>query len=237
MKNFDFDFLDDYTPKRRKYTKRKTIRKRNTYRKSKRSWDNDIELIMKLSFLISIFWYMTYFLFIKPNIESIKYYWTIVWVVWIILLFIFLIYLYNKRKKYKLLEEERLSHIPDFIRDLENKISLYKPLRYHSKEEPYQMELAWFLRSHFKTLDIEVSKNDSRPDIVIDNVAIEIKWPTNKWELRTIPDKIIRYLKDWDYLFIVLFKVEVDRDYYEEWVRDIYNTFENKRDKIFIIDL
>lgn len=227
----NFDIWDD-TSKKRRYTKRK-----KAYRKSKKATKKELDWITAWIVLIFIFLYMTYFLFIKPNIEAIKYYWTIAWVILVILWIIFLIYKYKKRKKSKLLEQERVDNIPTLIKDLDNKISSYKPLRYHSKEEPYQMELAWFLRNHFETLDIEVFKNDSRPDIVIDEIAIEIKWPTNKWELRTIPDKIIRYLKERDYLFIVLFKVEVDENYYKEWKEDIYNTFENKKDKIYIIDL
>ena len=228
----DYNIWDDYFPEKRKTTTRK---RRST--KTRRSTKKDTDKISALIVMILLFLYMTYRLFILPNIESIKYYWMIVWTILLVLLIIFFIYKINKKRKYKSLENDRIKNIPIFIKDLNSKISSYKPLRYHSKEEPYQMELAWFLRNNYKTLDIEVFKNNSRPDIVIDEIAIEIKWPTNRSELKTIPDKIIRYLKDWDYLFIVLFKVEISKKEFNEWKNDIYETFENKKSKIFIIDL
>jgi len=61
-------------------------------------------------------------------------------------------------------------------------------------------------------------------------------------ELKTIPDKIIRYLKTWDYLVIVLFNIEIvsnskkNIEIYQEWKSDIYRTFESQKDKIFIIE-
>jgi hypothetical protein len=60
--------------------------------------------------------------------------------------------------------------------------------------------------------------------------------------LKSLPDKINSYLPKWDYLFIVLFNIDIVND--EEKNEEIYkqkideileNTIEYKREKIFLI--
>ena len=200
------------------------------YRKSRKRKNDEINEIFAISFSIVLFWFFIYYNFILPNIENIKFYW-LIFIVWIlVILLLYILLKINKKKR-------RLKNIDNFILELYNEISLFKPLREYSSEEPYQLELAWFLKKTYNNLDIEITKWDTRPDIIIDNISIEIKWPTGKWELRTIPDKIMRYLKHWDYIIIILFNLNVDSKYYKDWKNDIYNTFSSNKNKIFIIDI
>ncbi len=62
--------------------------------------------------------------------------------------------------------------------------------------------------------------------------------------LKTIPDKINGYLTDWNYLFIVLFNIEIHpnpnenmRIYYEKKQEIVDNILESKKDKVFFIEI
>jgi len=116
-------------------------------------------------------------------------------------------------------EKERLiNRIIDEIRD-------FKPVREHHNEFSYQLELTGYLKAKFPNVDIEKTRGSSRPDIVIGDVAIEIKGPTRTEELQTIADKCMRYYQHFGELIIVLFEVNVYEPRYQEWVKGIKNTF------------
>lgn len=156
-------------------------------------------------------------------------------VVLIIIILISLTVLYFLFKKIRSIKNNKL--LPEKVSQIKEKIITFKPLRLYSKEEPYQIELSWYLKNFFPELNIEISKNYTRPDIIIWNIAIEIKWPTTFSELKTIPDKIIRYTKEWDYLIIVLFNMKISDEIYYNWKRDIEENFASKLDKIMFIEI
>lgn len=108
-------------------------------------------------------------------------------------------------------------------------IEEFKPARRYKNEFPYQVELVGYLKSKFPSTDIEQQKGSSRPDIVIGNVAIEVKGPTRTQDLKTIADKCMRYYQHFGELVIVLFEVDVYEPRYEEWKKGIKNTFPNVR--------
>jgi hypothetical protein len=86
----------------------------------------------------------------------------------------------------------------------------------------YQLNLHGWLKRTFPSTVIEEQKGSSRPDIVIDNtIAIEIKGPTGVEELKTIADKVIRYAQHFEGIIIVLFEVNVNEQYYQEWFNGI----------------
>lgn len=95
----------------------------------------------------------------------------------------------------------------------------FKPAREHLRlEYNYQLNLYGWLNKTFPTAKIEKQRGSSRPDIVIDDIAIEIKGPTKSRDLTTIADKCMRYGKKFpDELIIVLFEVETSNRFYEEW--------------------
>lgn len=106
----------------------------------------------------------------------------------------------------------------------------FKPLMpEYPNELPYHIDLARYLKNIFDNTKVEYQKGASRPDIVIDNIAIEIKGPTNGDALRTIADKCIRYPTHFNQgFFIVLFKVnDVTTRFYEEWKNNLMNHFPN----------
>jgi hypothetical protein len=216
---------------------RRTYRRRNY--NSKRLTNKDMDWIWLL--LLFIWFWTTYYYntYIKPNLDNIILFTKIF--VPIIIIIIGLIIFYKIKKK-KEREQEKIENTPAFLLELESRINWFKPLRNYKEEKLYQTELAGFLKSSYPYLHIEEAKDYSRPDIVIDNIAIEIKWPTNMAGLKSLPDKINSYLPKWDYLFIVLFNIDIVND--EEKNEEIYkqkideileNTIEYKREKIFLI--
>ncbi|MDD3145099.1 MAG: hypothetical protein PHV23_03215 [Candidatus Gracilibacteria bacterium] len=163
----------------------------------------------------------------------------------IILLIYILIKIIYKNIKLINNEKRKKEKFPQLILEIEEKIRGFKPLRSYNYEETYQIELAGYLKNNYPNLDIEKSIDYSRPDIIIDNIAIEIKGPTNMQALKTIPDKINSYLPKRDFLFIVLFNINIidyDKEknmdiYYEKKKEILENTIENKRDKIIFIEI
>lgn len=221
---------------RRKYYKKKSYRKRN-YNKN----HQEIDPVTWFVLWVGLFSFMTYNMFIKENIDNIVFFLKIFVPILFISAGLIIYYLHKKREKIK---QERIDSFPNFILELEDKIKNFKPLRNYNKEEPYQIELAGFLKNNYPTLDIEKSIHYSRPDIVIDNIAIEIKWPTHMSWLKTLPDKINSYIQKRDYLFIVLFNIDIVPDkekniqIYEDKKREILeNTLESKREKLFFIEI
>lgn len=210
---------------------------KNYYRKRRYSKKQNLDPIAFL-IVISLLWIIwIYQEFIKPNINIILPIFFILLISWISL-FIYL--KYEKIKK----EKARIANIPNFLKNLENKIKEFKPIRQYKEEKSYQLELVWFLKNNYPSLKIEEQKDYSRPDIIIDDIAIEIKWPTNMWGLKTLPDKINSYLPKWKYLFIVLFNISIVDDkeknleLYKNKKKEILeNTIESKRDKVFFIEI
>lgn len=220
---------------------KKYYKKRNNY-KSKKQDDAETKLIAIVIMIFLLWFYWIYNNYIKPNIDNILLLTKIF--IPILIISIVLIIIYKKKKK-KIIIEEQKEKFPQLILEIEEKIRGFKPLRSYNHEEPYQIELAWYLKNNYPNLDIEKSIDYSRPDIIIDKIAIEIKWPTNMQALKTIPDKINSYLPKRDFLFIVLFNINIidyDKEknmdiYYEKKKEILENTIESKRDKIIFIEI
>jgi hypothetical protein len=116
----------------------------------------------------------------------------------------------------------------DLLLELEKSIREFKPLRRYYQEILYQDSLASWLKSKFSDTDIEIQRGSSRPDIVVNDVAIEIKGPTSQRDLDSVPSKCMRYSQYFnDRVIIVLFDVQVSQSYYEEWKRGLEKTHPN----------
>ncbi|MEM3594603.1 MAG: hypothetical protein QXS27_07720 [Candidatus Jordarchaeaceae archaeon] len=115
--------------------------------------------------------------------------------------------------------------LPENVKRVVEALESFKPLRSYRNEDRYRMELVGWLKGKDLGADIEIQKGYSRPDIVINNIAIEVKGPTGKEELKTIADKCSRYTLHFDQLIVVLFEVEVDDGYYNEWYRAMQKRF------------
>ncbi len=214
------------------------------YKKRRYSKNQEIDPVVWGIIWLFALSYITYNVFILPNIVAFKFYGIIVLIIIAIILTIYLVYIMKRRIKNNKIENERINNIPDFLIKLDNKIKEFKPIRQYKEERLYQTELVGFLKNNYPDVKIEETREYSRPDIIIDDIAIEIKWPTNMSCLKTLPDKINSYLPKWDYLFIVLFNIKIvdDEDknleLYEKKKKEILeNTIESKRDKIFFIEI
>jgi hypothetical protein len=110
--------------------------------------------------------------------------------------------------------------------EIEKAIIEFQPMRRYDTEVYYQDSLASWLKSKFPDTRIEVPRGSTRPDIVVEGVAIEVKGPTYDTDLQTIADKCLRYTQYYSQGFIcVLFCVYVNQQRYIDW--------ENGMNKIF----
>jgi hypothetical protein len=104
-------------------------------------------------------------------------------------------------------------------------IKEFEPARKYKNEFPYQTDLRGWLKSQFPNTEIEIQKGSERPDIVIGDIAIEIKGPTDSSALKSIADKAVRYLQHYKYFIVVLFEVEVNESHYEIWLKGMNKSF------------
>lgn len=124
-------------------------------------------------------------------------------------------------------EDEEAKEKEKLVNQIVGEIGDFKQSQNYRDEFPYQIELVGFLKSKFSNADIEQQKGSSRPDIVVGDVAIEVKGPTRTADLKTIADKCMRYCQHFKELIIVLFEVDVYERRYEEWEKGMKNTFPN----------
>ncbi len=226
---------------RKKYYKKRNYRKKKSYYNYNNNDNYEFDPITWGIVLLVLFSTMTYFLFIKPYINEIILFLKIFIPILIVAVTWIWYHIFKKRQNEEL---EKINNTPNFLLELEDKIKEFKPLRKYSKEELYQTWLYWYLQSSYPELEIEKSIEYSRPDIIIDNIAIEIKWPTNMSWLKTLPDKINSYIPKRDYLFIVLFDIKIVSDpqkseeIYQEKKQEILdNIVESKKDKVIFVEM
>jgi hypothetical protein len=77
------------------------------------------------------------------------------------------------------------------------------------------------LKHRFSSARFEEQRGSSRPDIVINDVAIEVKGPTNQRELETIAGKIVRYSRHYSAFIGVLFEIRTPEAHYRDWKQGI----------------
>ncbi len=209
---------------------------KNNYRRQD-SFELEAKLFVVIGILIVFSIAGFYQSYIKPNLESIFFYWTIIVTIFWVLAGYYFYQKYQKRKK--------LAQMPDFIRELIEDIHSFSPFEYGKEEKEicYQAELWGYLKSKYPQVKFEEERNFVRCDLSVDNIGIEIKWPTTMESLKTLPDKINAYVPVWEYLIIVLFHVKIV-DYNEKRNEDAYtvktqqikaNIPPEKRDKVFFV--
>lgn len=102
----------------------------------------------------------------------------------------------------------------------------FKPSQRWSSEEGYHGELQGWLRARYPNSKVEKQMGSSRPDIVIKDIAVEIKGPTTYDRLDTIANKCMRYKNYFKGgLIVVLFDVLVGNRMYNEWKISLLDTF------------
>jgi|GEM_PF-3363090 len=102
------------------------------------------------------------------------------------------------------------------INRIVNGIEKFKPTRKWEYEEGYHKELLGYLGHDFPDIKYEFQKGSSRPDLVIQNIAIEIKGPTDNAALDTLTTKCLKYSKYYDHLIMVLFEPQFSERHFKE---------------------
>jgi hypothetical protein len=117
-------------------------------------------------------------------------------------------------------------NIEEKVKAVTDSIIKFNPAQNYSFELPYQTELIGWLKANFPDAVIEKQRGSSRPDIVIEGIAIEVKGPTREQDLQTIADKCMRYSINFKKgIIIVLFNVYVNSYMYNEWSEGIRRTY------------
>lgn len=124
-------------------------------------------------------------------------------------------------------EAEKHNYFTEIVRAIEE----FRSPKKYEKEVRYQDTLFAWLKSRFPDTKMEVQRGSSRPDIVIGDVAIELKGPTNHRDLDSIPSKLMRYPQHFERVIVVLFDVNVNPRYYKEW----YTGLSKKHPEVVVI--
>ncbi len=95
-------------------------------------------------------------------------------------------------------------------------IQTFKPSRKWAYEDGYHKELLGYLQHDFPNIKYEFQSGSSRPDLVIDNIAIEVKGPTDNPALDTLTTKCLKYSKYYDNLIMVLFNPQFSEGHFRE---------------------
>jgi len=118
------------------------------------------------------------------------------------------------------IDDEKYKQLLDLIHKFNPIIENYP------NELPYQIDLARYLMHYFPNTKVELQKGSARPDIIIDDIAIEIKGPTWENGLQTIADKCLRYPQYFERGFIiVLFDVKVTNRFLDDWSNGLKQKF------------
>jgi hypothetical protein len=116
--------------------------------------------------------------------------------------------------------------VKDIIKDIYDFEPLFND---YFNELPYHIDLARHLMQKYHETKVEVQRGSTRPDIVIDDIGIEIKGPTENIGLQSIADKCFRYPQYFERgLIIVLFDFRVTTNFYDDWEKGLKDKFPNE---------
>lgn len=104
-------------------------------------------------------------------------------------------------------------------------IDKFQPTRKWGNEDSYHKELLGWMKQPFPQIKYELQTGSSRPDLVIANIAIEIKGPTDDNALNTLATKILKYSHYYDIIIIVLFEPMFSERNYREIKKGIERTY------------
>jgi hypothetical protein len=105
-------------------------------------------------------------------------------------------------------------------------IEEFKPTKQWGNENNYHIELlGWLRRESPDIVGYEVQSGGSRPDLVIKNIAIEIKGPTDTQALNTLTTKILKYSLHYEHVIIVLFETNFSESNYQEIIEGFAKHF------------
>ena len=112
-------------------------------------------------------------------------------------------------------------------------IESFKQAENWPNEAGYQADLYNFLKRNFPDAKLEERTGASRPDIIIKDIAIELKGPTTNEGINSLPAKCIKYSKYYRKIIFVLFSPKFSQSNFIEIKKGIEETFPGRT--IFII--
>ncbi len=137
--------------------------------------------------------------------------------------------LYDKRRgRRELHRMEKEKFNKSLFFNVKKEIMKFEPLMpNYPNELPFHVDLARYLQNVFPDLKVEAQKGASRPDIVIESIAIEVKGPTGSRELDSVSTKCFKYPQHFDQgLIVVLFNIKgVTTNYLNEWKKGLTDKF------------
>jgi hypothetical protein len=95
-------------------------------------------------------------------------------------------------------------------------IKAFKPIKRYEFEQGYHDTLYSFLTAKFPNAKHERQEGASRPDIVIGNIAIEVKGPTDTRALDTLATKYLKYRGHYERVIFVLFDPQYSQTHFNE---------------------
>ena len=104
-------------------------------------------------------------------------------------------------------------------------IEEFEPSQKYSEEIGYHAELQGWLKSRFPSAKTEIQTGSSRPDIVIGNVAIEVKGPTDDNDLNSLGTKCLKYSQHYKHMIMVLFEPNFSHRNYDELMKGMKKHF------------
>lgn len=131
---------------------------------------------------------------------------------------IIVVSLYFYKKQYN-------KKMQDLFFRLTETINGYTPSKKYNFEEGYHAELQGFLKYQFPNCRVEEQRGSARPDIIVNDIAIEVKGPTSDHDLETLGSKCMKYQKYFSKLIIVLFEPRFSERNYDDIIEGIENYF------------
>lgn len=123
-------------------------------------------------------------------------------------------------------EDERIKE--SLLFKVTNSIEEFEPTKDWGNENNYHIELLGWLKREFPDIvEYEVQSGASRPDLVIKEIAIEIKGPTDSQALNTLASKLLRYEQYYTNTIIVLFECNFSEQLFKEIQNGIDRHFQN----------
>ena len=113
------------------------------------------------------------------------------------------------------------------LNDVKLAIEEFRPSQRYDSELGYHAELVGYLKTRFPNLKMEEQIGSSRPDITIQDIAIEVKGPTGNKALDSLTTKCLKYLQHYPHLIVVLFEPFFNEGHYSEIERGLEIKFPN----------